>query len=325
MRAMILAAGFGTRLWPLTVDRTKPAIPILGRPLIGFVAEYLSRFGVDEVLVNLHHEPESVRSALGSGREFGVNLSFIEEKEILGTSGALDNARDFFDGSTFVVANGKIITDLDLGLALETHRRRNAIATLVLLQNKALERFSEVLTEEGRVVGFGGMPNPASDNEEAPLMFTGIQILEPRIFDYIPRGQFSHSTTDVYPKAIAAGEIVAAHIADGMWYELSTIRRYLDISLTLLNHRGLSVYLGKDCSVSSSASVTESILWDDVRVEDSANIGRCIIGDGVTLPAGSYYSNSVIVRSELLAGKSAPEKALKGFVDGANFVVPLAQ
>src|SRR4051812_42537860 len=92
MRAMLLSAGYGTRLWPLTEDRTKPAIPILGKPLVGYVAEYLARFGVDDIIVNLHHQPESVRAALGQGDRFGVRLRYVEEPQILGTSGALDNA-----------------------------------------------------------------------------------------------------------------------------------------------------------------------------------------------------------------------------------------
>src|SRR5918911_3655777 len=114
MRAMILAAGYGTRLWPLTVDRTKPAIPFLGRPLVGYVAEYLSHYGIREVVVNLHHRPESVRAALGDGSRFGVRLDYVEEPEILGTSGAIDNARHLLEGDTFIVVNGKIVTDINL-------------------------------------------------------------------------------------------------------------------------------------------------------------------------------------------------------------------
>jgi len=109
MRAMVLSAGYGTRLWPLTEDRTKPAIPILGKPLVGYVAEYLAGHGIDEIVVNLHHRPESVRKALGDGSSFGVKLHYVEEPVILGTSGAVDNARDFFLDETFVVVNGKII------------------------------------------------------------------------------------------------------------------------------------------------------------------------------------------------------------------------
>src|SRR4026209_421762 len=100
MRAIILSAGYGTRLWPLTEDHTKPAIPILGKPPVGYVAEYIASYGFDDIVVNLHHRPESVRAALGDGSRFGVKLHYVEEPVILGTSGAFDNSRAFFSDET---------------------------------------------------------------------------------------------------------------------------------------------------------------------------------------------------------------------------------
>jgi NDP-sugar pyrophosphorylase family protein len=327
MKGMILAAGYGERLWPLTIDRTKPALPVLGKPLVGFVAEYLSRCGIHDVVVNLHHQPESVRRALGDGTQFGVNLEYVHEPVILGTSGALDNARHLLEGGTFVVVNGKLITDLDLNAALETHRRKKALATLVLRANPRHDRFSIVETQSGLVSKFGGMPGPsaAGSQNEPPLMFTGIQILEPRIFDYIPRGVFSHSTVDVYPQAIANGETVAAHVAEGMWYELSTLARYLDISLALLRQQGRDVYTGRNPSIEESAKVHDSILWDDVVVEKGATVRRSVLGDGVRVPAGETWEEAIVVRRELVVGSKPPSKALKGQMIGDNFVVSLLQ
>jgi NDP-sugar pyrophosphorylase family protein len=329
MRAMILSAGYGTRLWPLTEDRTKPAIPILGKPLVGYVAEYLARYGCRDIVVNLHHRPESVRAALGDGKQFGVQLNYIEEPVILGTSGALDNARQLLDGETFIVINGKIITDIALSAALESHRKTNALATLVLLQNVARERFSVVETADGFVERFGGMPTPASGSteseEEAPLMFTGIQILEPRIFDYIPRGVFSHSTIDVYPQAIANGERVAAHVAQGRWYELSTIQRYLEVSLIMLAENGRNRYAGSGCRIAEDAEVSDSVLWDDVIIEAGARLDRAVIADGVRIRQAEIIENAAVVRAALVMGTTPPAKAPKGELRGENFVVPLTQ
>ena len=322
MRAMILSAGYGTRLWPLTEDRTKAAIPILGKPLVGYVAEYLAGYGVDEIVVNLHHRPESVRAALGDGRSFGVKLQYIEEPVILGTSGALDNARALLGDETFVVVNGKIVTDIDLRAAFDMHRRERALATLVLLRNSLRERFSVVNTKDGLITGFGGMPD-ATGNDEAPLMFTGIQILEPEIFNYIPHGVFSHSTTDVYPQAIAKGERIAAHIATGKWRELSTLQRYLDISLEMLRERGETVSVGAGTVIAEPANVSDSILWDKVQVEAGAQVRRAILADNVHLISTDLIQNAVVVPRSLIEGKVAPEKALRGHVQGENFVVPL--
>lgn len=323
MRAIVLSAGYGTRLWPLTEDRTKPAIPILGKPLVGYVAEYLASHGFDEIVVNLHHRPESVRKALGDGSRFGVKLHYVlEEPEILGTSGALDNTREFFDRDTFLVVNGKIITDIDLSAALETHRRMNALATLVLLPNARRERFSNVETEEGRVTRFGGMPDPSATGP-APLMFTGIHIMEPRIFEYIPRGVFSDSVTHVYPKAMAGGEMIAAHVASGRWRELSTLQRYLDISLEMLKDVDQPYSAGANTVISPSANVTEAVLWDGVAVSAGARVNRCVLADNVQISENEIVENSIVVRRDLVEGKTRPEKALPGHFQGENFVVPL--
>jgi NDP-sugar pyrophosphorylase family protein len=325
MRAIILSAGYGTRLWPLTEDRTKPAIPILGKPLVGYVAEYLARFGCNEIAVNLHHRPDSVRRALGDGSKFGVKLHYVEEPEILGTSGAIDNARAFLYGETFIVVNGKIITDIDLSAALQTHRQANAIATLVLLPNMDCEKFSVVETANGYLRGFGGMPVAEQfTTGNPPLMFTGIHILEPKIFEYIPRSVFSHSTTDVYPQAMARGERVAVHIAAGRWFELSTIQRYLDISLLLLAERGESFTAGLGASISPMAEVRDSILWDRVVIESGARVRRAVLGDDVRIPAGEVIEDAAVVCAALVQGKTPPAKALKGEIRGSNFVVPLA-
>jgi NDP-sugar pyrophosphorylase family protein len=322
---MILSAGYGTRLWPLTEDRTKPALPILGKPLVGYVAEYLASYGCHEIAVNLHHRPESVMRALGDGGRFAVKLHYVHEPVILGTSGAIDNARNLLDGDTFIVVNGKIITDIDLNAALETHHRTKAIATLVLLPNPACEKFSTVEIEGELLRGFGGMP--ASEDfvgRNPALMFTGIQILEPQIFDYIPRGVFSHSTTDVYPQAIANGERVAVHVANGRWYELSTIPRYLDISLLLMAERGETLTVGAGCVLANTAEVSDAVLWDRVVIDNEARVTRAILADGVHIGAGEVIENAAVVPVALVQGKTPPPKALAGEIRGSNFVVPLS-
>jgi len=327
MKAMILAAGFGTRLWPLTIGRTKPAIPFLNRPLIAFTIDYLRNYGFEDVIINLHHEPESVKEQIGNGSRFGVRIHYsLEEPEILGTSGALDRVRDQLDKETFVVINGKIITDVDLAAALETHRKMKALATLVLLPNVKRERFSEVkITDDGRIAEFAGFPDAQSaiGNQQSPLMFTGIHVMEPEVFDYIPRGVFSDSVRDVYPAAMTDGKTIAAHVAasDSFWRELSTIERYLEISLEFLARENRDVAMDAGCLIESGAQIVRSILWKGVRVESGAQLSECIVGDNVRIPAGSDFNRSVIVRAELAAGSERPEKALPGQLIGENLVV----
>lgn len=327
MKAVILAAGFGTRLWPLTIGRTKPAIPFLNRPLIAFTIDYLRKYGFEDIIINLHHEPESVKEQIGDGSRFGVRIHYsLEEPDILGTAGALDQVRDQLDKETFVVINGKIITDIDLAAALETHRRKKALATLVLLPNAKRQRFSEVkITDDGRIAEFAGFPDAQSaiGNRQSPLMFTGIHVMEPEIFDYVPRGVFSDSVRDVYPAAMADGKTIVAHVAasNSFWRELSTIERYLEISLEFLARENRDVEMDAGCLIESGAKVIRSILWKGVRIKSGAKLSECIVGDDVIIPAGSDFNCSVIVRAELAAGSERPEKALPGEVIGENLVV----
>lgn len=330
MKAMILAAGFGTRLFPLTIDRTKPAIPFLGKPLVGYVAEYVAKFGFKEVVVNLHHQPESVKKALGDGADFGVKIHYtLEEPKILGTAGALDNARHLLENETFLIVNGKIITDIDISAALETHRRENALATMILIPNEKRERFTVVETEGNRVTGFGDYAEPIQNPKSEipkPLMFTGIHILEPRVFEYIPRNVYSDIVPTFYNPAIRRGEKIIAHIANGKWFELSTIPRYLEISLAMLNGKAEKIVKGENVNISNSAKVENSVIWDDVTVEEGASVSKTIIADGVNIKANENYENAAIVRADMLDHcDKIPEKALKGFLKGENYVVPLDQ
>ena len=332
MKAIILAAGFGTRLFPLTIDRTKPAIPFLNKPLVGYVAEYVAKFGFKDIVVNLHHQPESVQAALGNGEKFGVKIEYtLEQPVILGTGGALENARHLLQDETFLVVNGKIITDLDLQSALETHRRTKALATMILKPNHRREKFTEIEVKNGNVTNFLGFPKQKAtvregDNQSEtlpPLMFTGIHILEPAVFDYLPAGVESDIIKAFYRPAMAAGKQISAHLTDGMWYELSTIPRYLDISIAVLNGANNGNSIGNNCRIAADAVVQDSILWDNVEIESGAIVIRAILGDNVIVKSGQHFENVAVVREELLDNCEIPEKALPGVFQGANYVVSL--
>jgi NDP-sugar pyrophosphorylase family protein len=331
MKAMILAAGFGTRLFPLTIDRTKPAIPFLGKPLVGYVAEYIARFGIRDIIVNLHHQPDSVIAALGDGTDFGVEITYtIEKPNILGTAGALDNAREHLQDAPFLIVNGKIITDIDISAAVETHKRSGALATMVLKANIKREKFTIVETENGYVTGFGPHAAPVTEEElrdteheiATPLMFTGIHILEPRVLDLITPDVYSDIVPDVYIPALRSGEKIAAHISTGNWYELSTIPRYLDISLSMMGVG--DVHFGRNCVLEGAASLKDSVLWDNVTVGEGATLYRVIVADGVRIEPGENFKNVAIVKADMVRScKEIPEKALRGYVQGENYIVPL--
>lgn len=330
MKGFILAAGFGTRLWPLTEDRTKAAISFLKRPLITYAVEYLASHGIRDLIINLHHQPESIRQALGDGSALGVNIEYSIEDEILGTSGALDRVRDSLLDDDFVVINGKIVTNIDLREVIAIHRKSNALATLVLKKNIALEHFSIVeVDEQSQITRFAGFPdvpkaadasqssgqNSKTGSETAPLMFTGIQVLSPRIFKYVPRNCFSHSTIHVYPQAIAAGEKVIGVTSNADWYEMSTLQRYLEAHLKLMS--GSSVVCGKNCVIDPTATLEQSVLWDNVKIESGARVSHSVLGDGVRIPAGATINRAVVVRRAIV------QQLERGEIVGDNVIVPV--
>lgn len=331
MKAVILAAGFGTRLWPLTEDRTKPAIPFLNRPLIAYAVDYLAAHGIRDIIVNLHHQPESIRRALGDGSALGVKIHYSLEETILGSSGAIDRVRERLLDDDFVVINGKIVTDIDLHAAIREHQTQGALATLVLKENRAREHFSIVEVDaRGWVTRFAGFPEAvmaeasAADTnggmltrDRPPLMFTGIQVLSPRIFDYVPRDCFSHSTVHVYPRAIAEGQQVRAHIASGNWFEMSTLERYLEASRRFMKKEGATVIQGPGSRIETGASVEEAVLWERVQVESGARVRNSVIGDDVRVPAGAVIENAIVVSRHIV------DDVERGAVVGDNVIVPL--
>jgi NDP-sugar pyrophosphorylase family protein len=337
MKAVILAAGLGTRLWPLTEDRTKAAIPFLNRPLIAYAVEYLVRYGIREIIVNLHHQPDSIRRALGDGSKFGAGIRYSFEQEILGTSGALLPMRGSLMDGDFLVINGKIVTNIDIEQAIADHQNQNALATLVLRENTAREHFSIVeVDERNRITRFAGFPDVAQSQAavaeggsslaagataaaSAPLMFTGIQILSPRIFDYIPPGCFSHSTIHVYPRAMAAGETVIGHLSKRDWYEMSTVARYLEASLRLMNQNDGSTVAGSNCCIEHGASVERTVLWDNVAIEAGARVRDCVIGEGVRVPRDAKIERAVVVRRDLV------REIERGEAVGDNLIVAIEE
>ena len=152
-------------------------------------------------------------------------------------------------------------------------------------------------------------------------MFTGIHILEPRVFDYIPRGVYSDIVPTFYDPALKKGEKIAVHVTDANWYELSTIPRYLDISLAMMGAG--DVHFGRNCVMEGAASLKDSVIWDDVTIGAGATLYRVIIADGVRIAPGEHFENAAIVRAEMVRNcPEIPEKALKGYIKGENYVVP---
>ena len=217
MRAMILAAGFGTRLRPLTTTTPKALVPVAGRPLIEYGLLLLKAHGIEEVVINLHHLSEKIRVALGDGSMYGLRITYSLEDPILESGGGIKNAQPFLDGDTFVVLNCDTIIDLDLTALLATHRKTKAAATLVLRPDPEAARYGILETDtNNRIRRFLGQP-PEVNEPLLQYMFTGCQMLKPRVFAFMPEVKPFSTTRVTYPAMLHAGEPLYGFIHTGTW------------------------------------------------------------------------------------------------------------
>ncbi|MBW2277833.1 MAG: NDP-sugar synthase, partial [Deltaproteobacteria bacterium] len=252
MRAMILAAGFGTRLRPLTEKVPKPLVPVVGKPNIVRTIEHLRGFGVTEIVINLHHLPQAIREALGDGAAWGVSIAYSAEPRILGTGGGIKQALPLLGDETFLVVNGDALFAPDIDAALRAHRRHGALATLVLREDPEADNFGAVgLDDSDRVRRLVWAGDPESGPRS--LMFTGVHLLEPAIASRLPDDGCIVRQT--YAPLVEDGAPVFGTTDDGYFCDLGTPQRYLEANLTLVTGREHlprleppqdGIYLGSD-------------------------------------------------------------------------------
>ncbi len=219
MRAMILAAGLGTRMRPLTNSIPKALAPVAGRPLIEYALLFVKAQGIQEVVINLHHQGQKLRETLGNGSTYGLQITYSPEDPLLDTGGGIKKAQRFLDGEPFLVLNSDTILDFDLAALLASHRQTKAIGTLMLRPNPDPEQYGRIeADQQGAIRRIRGEPGEVTVNAPlATFMFTGCQVLEPRIFDYMQEGRAFSTTHELYPQLIRRGETLQSFIHAGAW------------------------------------------------------------------------------------------------------------
>ena len=227
-KAMVLAAGLGTRLRPLTESVPKALLDVGGRPMIEYPLRMLAAAGVEEAVVNLHHCGEKLRARLGDGRSFGLRLRYSPEDPILDTGGAIAWARPLLDDAPFFVVNSDTLLDVDLHALAALHETNQPIATLVLRADPQAERYGAIdIDAAGRIRRFLGRPtsgpgSPANGSLQR-RMFCGVHLLSPAVFDWMPRAPVFSITRDVYLRALEAGGILYGLDYAGYWRDLGTL------------------------------------------------------------------------------------------------------
>jgi mannose-1-phosphate guanylyltransferase len=310
--ALLLTAGLGTRLRPLSSIRAKPALPVAGEALVRRVLRWLVASGVTDVVLNLHHRPETVCAAVGDGSGLGVHARYSWENPVLGSAGGPRRALPLLDADRFFIVNGDTLTDLD-PVALEAaHHASGALVTMAVVPNTEPRRYGGVVMEaDGDVTGFVGR-----GSSRASWHFIGVQVAEREAFAGLPDNEPAESVGMAYPALIRKRPGSVRAVAVGASFsDIGTPADYLATSLALAGGAAEaplvlpSVLAGARAIVPRSARLVRTILWDDVEVGEHATLSECVVADGVRVPPGVRWSRLAVVPAGCCAPAAGDQRA----------------
>lgn len=297
-QALVLTAGLGTRLRPLTDVRAKPAIPVAGEPMIRRIVAWLASQGVDDLVLNLHHRPDTLTAVLGDGADLGARVRYSwEHPRILGSAGGPRLARPIVGADTFFIINGDTLTDVDLARVAGAHASTGAAVTLALVPNREFTRYGGVRLDGGdRVTGFA----PRGPASEGSYHFIGVQIVNGAVFDAVTSGEPASSIGGIYDALIASRPgSVRGFVCDAAFWDVGTVADYWRTSEAFAS-KTIDASTGEShrARIDASARVTRSILWDDVVVHAGAVLDECIVTDGVAVPPRAEYRRAVLMQGD---------------------------
>lgn len=290
MKGMILAAGLGTRMGPISDYIAKPAVPFLGVPMIEHSIGVLRSGGIEEIIINLHHKPETIKEILGDGSHLGVSISYSHEDPLLGSGGGIGKVRDFFEDEAFAVLNSDIILDIDISDVVEAHQKAESGATLVLRPDPE-ERYGKVLVDEtGRVRKIEGHPKRLDFHGGKSYMFAGLHIIEPVWFDYTPERDVYESFSDVYAPMMLDGHAVSSFVMDGRWIDIGSAKRFLEASLDQL----IGNIIPNKCKPGENSIIVNSILTDGVKIGENCKLNSVIFIGDAEIGAGCDLEECIV-------------------------------
>ena len=319
MQALILAGGEGTRLRPLTSTVPKPVVPLVNRPFISYMLEWLARHQVDDVILSCGFMAEGVRSVLGDGSRYGIRLRYLEEPRPLGTGGALKFAEELLD-ERFFMLNGDVLTDLDLDAQLAQHERTGALATLALVEVEDPSAYGLVrLAADNSVEEFVEKPSP--DEIDTNLINAGAYVLDREVLDGMPPAGANVSIErEVFPTLVGDG--LFGYPGTGYWLDIGTPARYLQGTYDILEGN-VSTEVGRLLSDAQLARVGDAIVEGRVvapalvaggcEVADGAIVGgRTVLGEGASVGEGSHVESSVLLGGASVGARSVVRGAIIG-------------
>ena len=289
--ALILTAGLATRLRPLSLVRAKAALPVAGSPLVVRIIRWLRQNGVSEVVLNLHHMPETLSRIVGDGQDLGVRARYSWETPVLGSAGGPKRAAPILGAPRFLVVNGDTLTTLDLAPLLDHHVRSGALVTMAGVPNIEPHKYSGLIaTPDG---AFAGVAPRGS--QQPSYHYFGVQVVDAAALQTVPSDMPYESVAALYPALNAAHPgCVRVWPVDTTYHDIGTPLDYYATSMAFAEREG-------------TAAAHRSILWDRVEIGDGATVERCIVTDGAQIPARTAWKDQIIRRldGELAPGEQA--------------------
>jgi mannose-1-phosphate guanylyltransferase len=277
----VLTAGLGTRLQPLTSWRAKPALPVAGRTLVERIIDGLASQGVRDLILNLHHLPETITAIIGDGAGHDVGVRYSFEQPLLGSAGGPRRAFSLVDDARLWLVNGDTLATVNLEAMAASHAQSGALATMAVIPNPDPAHYSGVLVDASdAVTGFSRRGSP-----DTSWHFVGTQLTERETFSGVPDGVRSESVNGIYPELIATRPgAVRVFRTDTVFLDIGTTADYLDACIALAGASDAAALRGVRTSVARDATLQSTVLWNDVQVGSRAHLTRCVVTSGVSVP-----------------------------------------
>lgn len=304
MKAIIMAGGEGSRLRPLTCSRPKPMVPIMNKPVMEHIINLLKKHNIFDIGVTLQYMPEIIKDYFGDGRDFGVNITYFIEKDPLGTAGSVKNAQEILD-DTFLVISGDALTDIDLTKAIEFHKRRNSVATLILTRVEVPLEYGVVITErDGKIKGF--LEKPSWSEVFSDTVNTGIYVLEPTCLDFFEKNKVFDFSNNLFPMILDKDLPMYGFITDDYWCDVGDLKAYQQSHFDILDGKvkinipgyqmqgkvwvDEGVEIDEDCIINGP-----TVIGSNCKIKKGVVINPyCILGSGNTIDQNTSIKRSII-------------------------------
>lgn len=325
MKAVIMAGGFGTRLRPLSTNIPKPMVPMANVPMLEHIIRLLKNHNFTELIIMLYYQPEVITNYFGDGSALGVKISYLKPDSDLGTAGCVKFAEESL-GERFLVISGDVLTDFDLTSAIEYHKEKNAIATIILTRVEDPLAYGVVITNpEGKIERF--LEKPGWGEVFSDTINTGVYILEPGVFDYIPTGRSFDFSKDLYPRLLSNDKGLYGYIASGYWKDIGNLDEYrlghydiLEDKVKVflkgkkIKYKNSEIVIGENTKISDDCEIDSNvIIGDDCVIESGVKLTKSVIGSGVVVKSGASIFGSVIWSYSNIGAGARLKEAVVGY------------